>query len=380
MVFDALYPLLRHIDSETAHHAALKALGYAGSSGIGRAVLGLANYKGSRFDDPRLETTLGTVKHPNPLRVGAGWDKVGLTVDAWCALGCAGVVVGTVTQFPQEGNSRPRQFAVGGVVLNRLGFPGPGMNVVADNLARTRVYPGAEQAYVGVSVGRNKDVSDMNAPAAYAAVVHRLYDSASDFELNVSSPNTEGLRRLQESGPLTDIVRAVNQTMDAHGGRKPVTVKIAPDDMGDAALDAVIRVVQDEKATGIVAANTTVDEALKAKYGWERQKGGLSGDDPEYRRRTTELIGRIYERTDGTMSIIGVGGINSAAAAIEKMEEGAAAVQIVSGIRQEGWALPGIITRGIAEHMDSKGMTSMTELIGSAHRRLQRVPVRSTRG
>lgn len=384
MFFEVLKPFWQGTDSETAHIAAREALRFAGSIEIGRAALELANYKGSRFEDPRLHTTLGALELENPVLVAAGWDKPGVTVPAWYALGCAGVEVGTVTEFPQEGNPKPRQFYArrnDGVILNRLGFNGPGMEVVADNLSHTLCYPGAERACVGVSVGRNRVVPDKDAPAAHAAVVGRLYPRANYIAVNVSSPNSTGLRGLQAKGPLTDILQAVNQTMEAQGGRKPLFVKIAPDDMTNGALDDVIRVVQDEGATGIIAANTTVAEELKAEYGWRGQKGGLSGDDREYRRRTTALIKSIYMRTSGTMPIIGVGGINSAETALEKVLAGASGVQIMSGIRQVGPTLPGRINRGIVDYMQRNRFASMEEVIGLDYRRGQtRRHVRVMRG
>jgi len=303
----------------------------------------------------------------NPVIVAAGWDKPGEAVQAWHELGCAGVEVGTVTQYPQYGNPQPRQFPArsnDGVVLNRLGFNGPGMEVVAHNLSR---YP--DDISIGVSVGKNKDVSVADAPEAHARVVGRLYDRASYYAINVSSPNTPGLRHLQARGPLTDIIQAVNQTMDMHGGRKPLFVKIAPDGMDDTMLDTIIDTVDQTGATGIIAANTTIDPELKSKYGWDGQPGGISGDDPTYRQRTTSIIRNIYTRTGGRMPIIGVGGVNSASAALEKIAAGASAVQIMTAIRQVGPTLPGRITRGIASYMQSTGATSMSDIIGSEARR-----------
>lgn len=383
MIFDALKPFWKGIDSETAHIAAREALRFAGSTEIGRAALELANYKGSRIEDPRLHTTLGALELENPVLVAAGWDKPGVTVPAWYALGCAGVEVGTVTQFAQPGNPRPRQFVAGikdGVVLNRLGFNGPGMEVVADNLSHTLCYPGADRACVGVSVGNNNYVTHKDAPAAHAAVVGRLYRYAGYIAVNPSSPNTPGLRELQAKVPLKHILQAVNQTMDTQGGRKPLFVKIAPDGMTNGALDDVIQAVTDEGATGIIAANTTVDETLKVKYGWGGQAGGLSGDDPIFREMSTNLIRAIHYRTGGKMPIIGVGGINSARTALDKIRAGASAVQIMTGIRQVGPTLPGRINRGIAEYLSWRGANSLKEIVGSDHQRSQRAHVRVTRG
>ncbi len=162
--------------------------------------------------------------------------------------------------------------------------------------------------------------------------------------INVSSPNTVGLCKFQEKAPLTDIVQAVNQTMDRKGGRKPLFIKISPD-LDFKAVDDVIDVAITNEVTGIIASNTSANESLKAKYGsrWQNQSGGISGDDPDFRRMSTQQIAHIYKETQGRVEIIGIGGIKDTTTALEKIRAGAKIIQVVTAIRSEGTTLPGRI-------------------------------------
>ena len=249
-----------------------------------------------------------------------------------------------------------------GVTLNRLGFNSPGMEAVAHNLERYR----GSGIPIGISLGKNKEVSVQDAPEAHAMVTEKLYEHAAYFAINVSSPNTPGLRALQDKKPLTDIVQAVNGAMDRMGGRKPLFVKIAPE-LSTEAVDDVIRVVLDNNLTGIIATNTTTNQDIKAKYGerWRNEAGGVSGNDADYRKMATEKIAYIYRETQGRMEIIGVGGVNNAQTALEKIKAGAKIVQVVTGIRGEGTALPGRINRGIVDFMKKEGVNNIYELVGT---------------
>ena len=218
---------------------------------------------------------------------------------------------------------------------------------------------------IGISLGKNKEVSAQDAPEAHALVTECLYDYAAYFAINVSSPNTPGLRALQDKGPLTDIVQAVNATMDSRGGRKPLFVKIAPE-LSTEAVNDVISVVLEHGLTGIIATNTTISEELKAGYGerWRHEAGGLSGDDSGYRAMATAKVAHIYRETQGRIVIIGCGGVKDAATALEKIKAGATLVQVVTGIRGEGTTLPGRINRGLAAYMEKEGVRHITELVG----------------
>lgn len=320
------------------------------------------SYRHRRFQDARLHVVLAGIALENPLLVGAGWDKAGRAVRGLSRLGFAGVEVGTVTALAQPGNPRPRQFILApGVALNRLGFNSPGMDVVARNLGRYR----HDGIPMGISLGKNKDVAAHRAPEAYATVARRLYQHATYFAINVSSPNTPGLRSLQDKQPLTDITRAINAAMDESGGRKPLFIKVAPE-LGVQALDDVITVVVEHGLAGLIATNTTNDPALKALYGerWRTAEGGLSGANPNYRRIATRQIAHIYRETAGQIAIIGVGGVNDAPGALEKIKAGAHAIQVVTALRGEGPTLPGRITRGLALYMENEGLQSLEEIRG----------------
>ena len=355
-------PLLMRLDSEAWHTRAREALHLAEATPVTLKLLELFADRHRRFVDERLRVVLGGIELENPVLVGAGWDKAGRAVKALYTLGFAGVEVGTVVAQPQEGNPRPRQFMLApGVTLNRLGFNSPGMEAVAHHLARYR----GSGIPIGISLGKNKDVPAEDAPQAHAAVAERLYDFAAYFAINVSSPNTPGLRDLQDKRPLTDIVQAVNQTVESLGGRKPLFVKIAPE-LSPAAIDDVIEVVLDNGLTGLIATNTTISPDIKAKYGerWRNEEGGVSGNDADYRSLATAQVAHIYRQTRGSIDIIGVGGVKDAQTALEKIRAGARAVQVVTAIRGEGTAVAGRINRGIVEYMEKEGVSCVQELVG----------------
>ena len=365
MYKEIISPLLDRLDSETWQVRAKEALHLAEVTPLTLKLLEQFAYHRRRFSDDRLSVVLGGVEFDNPVMVGAGWDKAGRAVKGLYTLGFSGIEVGSVLQYPQPGNDKPRQFILGpGVALNRLGLNSPGMEVVANNLRRYR----NSGIPIGINLGKNKEVEPKYAPDAYAAVARRLYNEAAYFVINVSSPNTPGLRALQDKEPLTDITQAVNDAMDGMGVRKPLFVKIAPD-LGDKPLNDVIKVVADNGLTGIIATNTTTRGDLKAKYGerWRLEAGGLSGDNEEFRRMATEKISHIFRETGGSMEIIGVGGVKDAQTALEKIRAGARVVQVVTAIRGEGTTLPGRINRGLVAYLEKEGICNINEIVGSDH-------------
>jgi dihydroorotate dehydrogenase len=356
-------PVLDRLDSETFHNLARESLHLAELTPFTLDLVELFAAGGKRFADKRLRTTLGGVEFENPLIVGAGWDKAGRALMGLWRLGFAGVEVGSVLEYRQPGNPKPRQFMVTpGVGINWLGFNSPGMDVVARNLRR---YEGAP-VRVGISIGMNRDVPHNDSPRAHAAVAGRLYGCADYFAINVSSPNTPGLRMLHEKGRNREIIRAVNETMEKKGRRRPLYVKIAPE-LGLKEIDDILEVAVEQSITGIIASNTTDVPEMKAKYGerWRNQQGGLSGDDEEYRRMTTAQVSHVYQQAGDSLEIIGVGGVKDAETALEKIRAGARAVQLVTAIRGEGTAVAGSINRGIVEFMEREGVKSLDELVGS---------------
>lgn len=362
MYKEIIQPILDKCDSETFHDLARESIHLAELSPITLKILEFFADKHSRFEDSRLKTTIGNLELDNPLIVGAGWDKKGRAVLGLWHLGFGSVEVGSVLEYGQPGSTKPRLFMVSpGVAINWLGFNSPGMDIVAKNLDRYR----HTNIPIGISLGLNKEVEHKDAPRAYSTVTKRMYEYAGYFAINVSSPNTPGLRKLQDKDYIIHLIRAVNESMDECGARKPLFVKIAPDLAYDA-IDELLQVCTDNSVTGIIASNTTINPDLKGKYGarWENSPGGLSGDDEEYRKMTTEIISHIYKQSGDQLDIIGVGGINNAESAIEKIKAGAKALQLVTAIRGEGPSVAGKINRGIVEYMDQEGISLITEIVG----------------
>lgn len=362
MYKEVISPVLDRLPSEQMHVTAREALHLAEQTPFTLKVLELlAADHHKRFRDEKLNVVVGGVSFDNPVLVGAGWDKKARAVKALYRLGFSGIEVGSVLEHPQPGNEKPRQFMIGpGVALNRLGFNSPGMEVVAKNLESYR----GSGIPIGISLGKNKEVADEDAPRAHAVVASRLYEDASYFTINVSSPNTPGLRGLQAKGPLTDIVQAVNEAMEQKGGRKPLFVKIAPE-LTNAEINDVIGVVVDNGLTGIVATNTTTNPDIKAHWGRDRNElGGVSGADGSFRNLATEKIRYIYRESGGKIDIIGVGGINDWFSALAKIEAGAKLLQVVTGIRGEGLAVAGQINRGLERWLNVSGLKNFDEVIG----------------
>ena len=357
-----ILPIIDEIDAETDHTAVRELLHYLEEAANGEILLKKLTYRGERHKDPRLQVNLAGITLDNPLLVAAGWDKFAEAIRALHSLGFAGVEAGTVTARPQIGNPKPRHFVISsGVHLNRYGFNNIGMDAFATNLENYK----NSGIPMGISLGINKEVIPEEAPEMHAVVAKRLYEYGSYFVINVASPNTPGLRELQNKGPLTQIVKAVKAALIEAGGIKPLYVKIAPD-LTYEAIDDVIDVVQSEGIKGIIATNTTLNGDIKAKYGeqWRNEMGGLSGDDVEYRTIATNIIKHIYKQTQGTISIIGAGGIRDTVTALEKIRAGATALQLYAAFDDIGPQLPGMITRGMSEYLDKEGVNSITELVG----------------
>lgn len=353
------------LESEQLKNLAEISLHALARHGFGQRLMEWAQ-GGERIEDERLQTEVGGLLLENPVLVGAGWDKKGRAVDGLYALGFAGTEVGTVTVHPQPGNPQPRMWYKSGAGLNRLGFNSPGMDRVAYYLDGQRQRPGGlHQGKVGINVGKNKLTPNEHAPWAHAAVVDRLHDYADYFVLGVSSPNTPGLRGLLKPEPLTEIVQAVQGVLHEKGD-KPLFVKTTVD-LSLEDLDAVLAVCLDNGVTGIIDSNTMDDDTLKALYGWQGRPGGVSGDVSQFRKLATERMKHITRSTRGSgLQRIGVGAINDAPTAIERMEAGAQAIQVVTGIRQRKGRIAHDINQGILQHLEQTGARSVQDLIGIA--------------
>jgi dihydroorotate dehydrogenase len=326
------------------------------SHSVGEAVSRLA---GVRVVDSKLNTTVAGIEFENPLVVGAGEDKPARSIDGFHMLGFGGVEVGTVTLLAQPGNPRPRLFTHRqGVALNRMGFNSPGAEAVARNLEAQR-----RLGVVGINAGKNKMTPPENTAEEHAAVIRGLWDYGDYFVVNLATPNTPGARDILRSTWLPDILDAAREA--AKG--KPLFVKTTVDLTLDD-LDMILGTCIEHGISGIVDTNTTISEKLKARYGWYGQDGGVSGNDPEYRRLATERMKHITRETRGMSQPfhrIGVGAINSAESAVERLEAGAEILQVVTANRQlRGLAAP-IILRGILRELERRGLSNVRELVGS---------------
>ena len=353
-------PILDHLDSEKWHKNVKELLHYSEYSPATLKALELFANLGNRVEDERLHVNLSGIEFDNPLIVGAGWDKTGRAVEALHRIGFAGVEVGSVLENPQYGNPKPRQHMINSeVCLNWLGFNSPGMENVLLNLKR---YEGLNIP-IGISLGINKFIKEKNAPKAHAVVAERLYDTASYFAINVSSPNTPGLRKLQNRKKLEDIVAAVIEVVKDKEEIKPIFVKIAPELSFDQ-IDDVIDLVLDNEIAGIIATNSTNNPEIRAKYGenWLKKPGGLSGNDYEYKNLSTKVIAHIHKQAGEKIDIIGVGGINDTESAIQKLRAGAKALQIVTGLRGEGLSIASKINKGILKYLQTNGLAHIAEL------------------
>jgi dihydroorotate dehydrogenase len=328
-------PLLFKLDAERAHHLIFDNLKRAARIPGTTAVLrSLYNYQ-----HPSLERELFGLKFPNPVGLAAGFDKNAVLTDELAALGFGFVEIGTVTPRSQPGNPQPRLFRLPAdeALINRMGFNNDGAEAVA---ARLRLRHD-RRLIIGGNIGKNKDTPNEQAGDDYVAAFKALADVVDYFVVNVSSPNTPGLRQLQDKEPLIKLLQQVQEVNQAHPTPRPLLLKIAPD-LTDAQLDDILDIARETKLSGLVATNTTIarPETLRtptpavAAYG----AGGLSGRP--LRARATEVIRYLHQRSQGSLPIIGAGGIHSAHDAQEKLAAGAALVQLYTGFIYEG---PGLV-------------------------------------
>lgn len=335
-----LLPILFRFDAETIHHFATSTLK------IALAIPGMSWLTRKLYvvDDPRLQRQVFGLTFPNPVGLAAGFDKNAELVNELSDLGFGFIEIGTVTPRPQPGNPRPRLFRLkaDGGLINRMGFNNKGVGPAADRLRRRR--PGI---LVGGNIGKNKDTANENALSDYQLAFRELFDTVDYFVVNVSSPNTPGLRDLQEREPLTRILQALQQENLTNASPKPILLKIAPD-LTNTQLDDIIAIVQDTKIAGVIATNTTISrQNLKTPPATVAQMGAGGVSGKPVRQRSTEVIRYLHEQSKGAFPIIGVGGINTAEDAHEKLQAGASLVQVYTGFIYEGPAIAKKICQGL---------------------------------
>jgi dihydroorotate dehydrogenase len=347
-------------DAERAHDFALKILSRVSQSPPVCATIG------NLFLAPELPVELFGLKFPNPLGLAAGMDKFAAAVPLWEKLGFGFCELGGVTWHPQPGNPLPRMFRApaAGAIINRMGFNNPGAEAFAQTLADWKKRGRWPKHPVGINLGKSKITPLEKAAEDYANSFRVLREFADFFVINVSSPNTPGLRQLQDRAALDEILAAVCESQTAGPRRPAILVKVAPDLSFDA-LDEILELATMRKLSGIVATNTTIsrpetnDCRLQKMYS---ETGGLSG--LPLRARSTEIIRHIFKQTRGGLPIIGVGGIFSADDAREKIAAGASLLQIYTGLVFEGPALTKTIVAGLRRQMKNESTRSFTEMIG----------------
>ena len=338
---------LFNLEPETAHALSIKAL-----------KSGLVPVFCVRHD-PRLSQNIGGLEFPNPLGLAAGYDKNGEVADAVLKLGFGFSEIGTITPRAQSGNPKPRVFRLVNdeAVINRLGFNNEGHDTVAARLEARK----DSRGIVGVNIGANKDSEDF--AADYEAGIKRFAHLADYFTINISSPNTPGLRGLQAAKSLTPLLDRVFSSLDGLSLKSapPVFLKLAPDlEMKD--ISAIAKIVAKSKLSGLIISNTTLSRHEIHNSRNAAEAGGLSGK-PLF-ERSTIILARFRQQLPQSLPLIGVGGVDSAETAWQKIEAGASLVQLYTGMIYKGPGLDGEIVRGLSTRLDTQKISHIKEICG----------------
>jgi dihydroorotate dehydrogenase len=334
-MYDLIRPLLFALDAETAHDLTLYACDVAQRSGLSRWIA---------TPPADLPVRAFGIDFPNPVGLAAGLDKNGAHLDGLAALGFGFLEIGTVTPRPQPGNDTPRMFRLPGheAVINRLGFNNGGIDALVRNVEKA-----AFRGVLGINIGKNKDTPNERAVDDYLLCLERAYPLASYVTVNISSPNTQGLRDLQEEDTLRRFIGTLREAQERlasrHGARKPMLLKIAPD-LSGVELDAIADVLLASGIDGVICTNTTVDRDTVAGAPHAQEAGGLSGR-PLF-DKATGVLRAMKARVGDRLPIIGVGGIVDGDTAAEKLAAGAALVQVYSGLVFRG---PKLVAEAVTE-------------------------------
>lgn len=324
-------PIFFKFEPEKVHHFVVERLNWFNDHfPLGKTILR------SSFDVhvKGLEREVFGIKFKNPVGLAAGFDKNAEYVESLSNLGFGFIEIGTVTPLPQPGNPQPRMFRLTDdeALINRMGFNNKGVDIVAERLRALKLKD--PSIVVGGNIGKNKNTPNEEATSDYVKCFDKLFDVVDYFVVNVSSPNTPGLRALQEKGPLTELLNTLQQRNHKNGISRPILLKIAPD-LTNEQLDDIIDIVKDAGIAGVIATNTTISrEGLATVAELAAETGGLSGKPLTV--RSTEVIRYLSEKSGKAFPIIGVGGIHSAQDAQDKIDAGAALLQIYTGFIYEG--------------------------------------------
>ena len=361
-----LRPLLFRLPPETAHELALNSLSF--SAKLTKTLLGDRFHRSPFGQLKRFGLTFS-----NPVGLAAGFDKNGIALESLAALGFGFIEAGTVTYHPQAGNERPRLFRLplDRALINRAGFNNEGAKAFVERVKRTKL-----DCVLGVSIGKSKVVAQENAVDDYLKSFEVIYPVADYVAVNVSSPNTPRLRELQEPHQLDELLSALQQRNEELSERSdgrgllPLLVKLSPD-LDHDALEEVVIVARKNKVAGLIATNTTISRKSLTTTTADVEvcgEGGLSG--APLRRRATQMIARLYTMTDGSLPLIGVGGIFTAEDAWEMISAGAGLLQIYTGFIYEGPGIAAKINDGLRRIISSKGFVSLDEAVGSRAKEL----------
>lgn len=335
-MYTTLRPLLFALEPEAAHAMTLYALGVAQRSNLMRLV--------AQPPPAPLPVRAFGIDFPNPVGLAAGLDKDGAHIDALGALGFGFIEVGTVTPRPQPGNPKPRLFRLPGheALINRMGFNNGGVDALVRNVERAQW-----RGVLGINIGRNKDTPNERAVDDYLACLERVYPLAAYVTVNVSSPNTPGLRDLQQADSLQRLVGSLVDARERlavrHGARRPILLKIAPD-LDAAGMDAVASALAGSGIDGLICTNTTIEREAVSGDVHAGEAGGLSGR-PLLERSTAVLRG-MAERLGDSLPLVGVGGVLSGSDAADKISAGAKLVQVYTGLIYRG---PWLVTECVEE-------------------------------
>lgn len=334
-MYQLIKPLFFKFDPENVHHFVVTGLQWFHRYfPFGKKIL-RATYS---IADEKLTREVFGIKFKNPVGLAAGFDKNGEYIAALSDLGFGFIEVGTVTPLPQPGNEKPRMFRLkeDEAIINRMGFNNKGVEVMAERLRSLKAQ--APSIVIGGNIGKNKVTPNENAVNDYVICFDKLFDVVDYFVVNVSSPNTPGLRELQEKEPLKALLNTLQQRNFKSNISRPILLKIAPD-LTNEQLDDIVEIVKETGIAGVIATNTTIDRnGLHHKH--QTEMGGLSGKP--LTQRSTEVIRYLAQKANHSFPIIGVGGIHSAQDAKDKIAAGASLVQLYTGFIYEG---PGLIKR-----------------------------------
>ncbi len=339
-----LRPLLFLMEPEKAHHTTFRLLKMACQLPGGRLLLSSI----FKSNSPQLATRVFGIDFPSRVGLAAGLDKNALVVDEMACLGFGFIELGTATPLPQSGNDQPRLFRLPAdkALINRMGFNNDGASVIAARLGKRK-----SKVIVGGNIGKNKITPNEKAADDYVKCFEQLYPVVDYFTVNVSSPNTPGLRALQEKQPLKDLLNLLQEKNNASPRRKPILLKIAPD-LTNEQLDDIVEIVAETKIDGVIATNTTIsrEQLPPAADSLKAETGGLSG--APLTRRSTEVMKYLNQKSSGSFPIMASGGIMNADDALEKLKAGAVLVQVYTGFIYEG---PGLI-KEINQKIQSAGI------------------------